>query len=239
LVKVFEMPIFFKNMDIVVPGDIIAQGKNYKIVEGAFRYNDKIISEVLGILYVRENTIKVVPLEGNFYIPKVGDVVIGIVIDYNPVSWSVDIRAPYLARLDASDFLGRPIDPNREEITRYLDVGDVIIGKVAMAERATNPQLIAHGRGLGKITEGKIIAVPPKKVPRILGKNQSMIKMIKEITKSEIKVSNNGFVWIKAKDVKIESAIIRVIRKIIREAHVPGLTERIREILLKSVGSGD
>ncbi len=234
------MPIFVKNMEIVAPGELIAQGKNYKIVEGAYRINDKVYSEFLGILYIREGSIRVVPLQGNFYMPKVGDTVIGIVIDCNPVSWTVNIRAPYLARLDASDFLGKPIDPNKDKITKYMDIGDVVMAKIAVADRVTNPQLIAHGKGLGKITHGKIIAVPPKKVPRILGKDRSMIKMIRDITKAEIRVSNNGYVWIKADNKTVEQLIILAIQRIIREAHLPGLTEKIREMLsskLKDVES--
>lgn len=224
-----------KNMDIVTPGELIAQGKSYKIIEGAYRINDNVYSEYLGILYIREGTIRVVPLQGDFYLPKVGDTVIGIVIDYNPVSWTVDIRAPYLARLDASDFLGKPIDPNRDKIIRYMDIGDVVVAKIAVADRSMSPQLIAHGKGLGKITQGKIIAVPPKKVPRILGKNRSMIRMIREITNAEIKVSNNGYVWINSEDKLIENLIIRAIEIIIREAHLPGLTEKIRGMLAKHV----
>ncbi len=233
------MPIFMKNMEIVTPGELIAQGKNYKALEGVYQINDSIYSQYLGILYIRENSIRVVPLKGNFYVPKVGDIVIGIVIDYNPVSWTIDIRAPYLARLDANDFLGKPIDPNKEKITRFMDVGDVVIAKVAVTDRATNPQLVAHGKGLGKITRGKIIAVPPKKVPRILGKNRSMIKMIREITRAEIRVSNNGYVWIISDNKDIELLIVSAIQKIIRESHLPGLTEKIREMLssqIKKIG---
>jgi len=229
------MPIFIKNMEIVVPGELIAQGKNYRLLEGVYQLDDNIYSQYLGILYVRENSIRVVPLQGNFYIPKIGDTVIGIVIDYNPVSWTIDIRAPYLARLDASDFLGKPIDPNKEKITKYMDIGDVVIAKVAVTDRATNPQLVAHGKGLGKINRGKIIAVPPKKVPRILGKNRSMIKMIREITQAEIKVSNNGYVWIISDNKTIESLIISAIQKIIMEAHLPGLTEKIRDMLSRQI----
>lgn len=229
------MPIFMKSMEIVVPGELIAQGRNYRLLEGVYRLNNNIYSQYLGVLYVHEKSIKVVPLQGDFYIPKVGDIVIGIVIDYNPVSWTIDIRAPYLARLEASDFLGKPIDPNKENITKYMRIGDVVIAKVAIADRATNPQLVAHGKGLGKINRGKIIAVSPRKVPRILGKNRSMINMIREITRAEIIVSNNGYIWILSDDKTVESLVISAIQKIVREAHLSGLTEKIRNMLSKQV----
>lgn len=229
------MPIFFRNMDIVVPGDIIAKGKDYKILEGAFKHNDKVISEVIGIVYIREKTIKVVPLEGRFYIPKVGDIVMGIVIDYSSISWTIDIKAPYVARLDASDFLGHPIDPARDDITKYLNVGDILIAKVAVADRLTHPQLVAHGPGLGRIIGGRIVFVSPQKIPRILGKNQSMIKMIREITKVDIRVCNNGYIWFKTDNEELEKIVIEAIMKIAREAHVSRLTERIRKYLLERI----
>ena len=194
-----------------------------------------IVAEVIGIVYIKDKNIKVVPLEGSYYIPKVGDIIVGKIVDYNPVSWSVDIRAPYLARLEASDYLGRPIDPSRENINRFLDVGDLVIAKVAVTDRSTNPQLVAYGKGLGKITGGKIVYVAPPKIPRILGRNQSMIKMIRDITKADIKVGNNGVIWVKARNKELEELVIGTILKIERESHIPGLTERVREFLVNGM----
>ena len=233
----FIVPIYFKTNDIVVPGDVIAEG-NYEIVQGAYRLGKRIISEVIGILYVREGKIKVVPIEGAYY-PKAGDKVIGKIVDYSIVSWTVDINAPYYARLDANDFFKKPIDPSRVNIKDYLDVGDLVYAEIAVAERATNVQLVANKRGLGKLTEGSIITVNPKKIPRILGKNRAMINMIRELTKSKIVVGNNGIIWIKAPDKKTEVVVIDAIRKIERESHVPGLTERVRRLIMNQLGIED
>ncbi len=228
------MPIFFKNMDIVVPGDLVAEG-NYKIIEGAYRIGQKIYSRFVGVIYIRNGAIKVVPLEGNYYIPKIGDHVIGKIVDYNPVSWQVDIRAPYLAKLDASDFLGRPLDPIKEDITRYLNVGDLIYAKIASAERGAIPSLVARGSNLGKISGGKIVEISPQKVPRVVGRNQSMIKLLQELTKANIKVGNNGLIWIKAKNKQIENILVRAIKKIEKESHIPKLTDRIREFIRREL----
>lgn len=227
------MPIYFKTNDIVVPGDIIAEG-NYTIEQGAYRLGRKIIAEYLGIVYIRENKIRVVPLEGSYY-PKVGDKVIGKIVDYSIVSWSVDINAPYYARLDANDYLSKPIDPSKVDIRSILDVGDVVYAEIIVADRASNVQLAANKRGLGKLEGGILIHVTPKKIPRILGKNRSMINMIKEITNSKIIAGNNGYIWIKAKDRYIENIVVEAIKKIERESHVPGLTERIRDFIQKQM----
>ncbi len=231
------LPIYFKTNDIVVPGDVIAEG-NYDIIQGAYRLGKKIIAEVIGILYVREGKIRIVPVEGAYY-PNAGDKVIGKIIDYSIVSWTVDINAPYYARLDANDFFKKPIDPAKVNIKDYLDVGDLVYAEIAVAERATNVQLVANKKGLGKLSEGAIISVNPKKIPRILGKGKAMINMIRELTKSRIIVGNNGYIWIKAPDKKTEVVIIEAIRKIEREAHVPGLTERVRRYILNKLGIED
>jgi len=227
------LSIYFKNMDVVVPGDVIAEG-DFKIIEGAFREHKKIIASIIGILYFKKNTIRVVPLKGP-YMPKRGDHVIGKIVDCSTVSWSVDIRAPYLGRLDATDYFGKPIDPSREDIRKTLKIGDIIFAKVAVVDRFTNPQLVAHGPALGKLIKGKIVEVEPLRIPRILGKNRSMIKMLREVTKAEIKVGNNGRIWIRSPDPEIEKLLIKVIKKIERESHVPGLTERIRKTLLNEL----
>ena len=44
------MPILFKERDIVVPGEVIAQG-NYKAGDGTFRDNDKIKRRTVGLNY--------------------------------------------------------------------------------------------------------------------------------------------------------------------------------------------
>lgn len=223
------LPIYFKTNDIVVPGDVIAEG-NFKIEQGAYRIGRRIISQYLGVVYIKDNKIKVVPLEGSYY-PKVGDKVIGKIVDYSIVSWSVDINAPYFARLDASDYLNKPIDPSKVDIRSILDVGDTIYAEIVVADRASNVQLVANKKGLGRLDGGILISITPKKIPRVLGKNRSMINMLKELTKARIIAGNNGYIWIKAPNKFIENIVVEAIRKIERESHVPGLTERIRDFI--------
>ena len=230
------MPIYLKNNDIVVPGDIIAEG-NYEVISGAYRIGRKIIADVIGVLYIREGKIKVVPVEGSYY-PTVGDKVIGKVVDYSIVSWSIDIRAPYLARLDANDYFKKPIDPSRFNIKDALDIGDIIFAEVAVAERASNVQLVANKKGLGKLTGGTLIEVNPKKIPRILGKGRVMLNTIIKLTGAKITVGNNGYIWISAPDRKVETVVIDAIKKIERESHVPGLTDRIKKFIMSKLGSG-
>jgi len=78
---------------------------------------------------------------------------------------------------------------------------------------------------------GKIIDVTPSKVPRIIGKQGSMIKMIKEGTGCNIVVGQNGKVWIKGERIEDEVKATEVILKIEQESHTQGLTDTIKSIL--------
>ena len=73
-----------------------------------------------------------------------------------------------------------------------------------------------------------IIKVKPKKVLRVIGKKNTMIDQIKELTKTDIVVGLNGLIWLRGGNIELaEEAIF----KIEREAHTSGLTESIRQYL--------
>ncbi len=58
-----------------------------------------------------------------------------------------------------------------------------------------------------------------------------MITMIKEKTGCRISVGQNGLVWLTGEDPKKELLAVQAIRKIEKESHIPGLTERIKTFL--------
>ncbi len=89
-----------------------------------------------------------------------------------------------------------------------------------------------------KLTGGRIIRVNTHKVPRIIGKQASMVTMIKDSTKCRIIVGQNGLVWIQGTP-EDEIIAVDVIKKIERESHIPGLTDKIKEYLLKVTNKSD
>ncbi len=58
-----------------------------------------------------------------------------------------------------------------------------------------------------------------------------MIKMLKDLTKSNIFVTQNGRIWLKSEDIAYERLLIDAIRKIEKEAHTVGLTDRMSEYI--------
>jgi len=80
---------------------------------------------------------------------------------------------------------------------------------------------------------GRIIEITSSKVPRVIGKQGSMITLIKEKTECKIIVGQNGRVWISGPTPEKEILAVDVINKIEHEAHLDGLTDRIKEYLEK------
>lgn len=177
-----------------------------------------------------------IPLRGT-YNPKPGDKVIGIVTDKNPVKWQLDINSKSFGILKPSNteannqkYGKRP--PRGEQLsTEKLDIGDVLIVKVIQADRLHRPELTTVGKFLGKRHTGKIIEIPPPKIPRIIGRKGSMINLLKKWTKCNIFVTQNGRIWIQGEDIEHERLLIDAIYKIEKEAHTSGLTDRISEYI--------
>ena len=228
--------IYFEDRSIVTPGDLIAEG-DFQIPWSPYYYKfgNKYYSTVTGLLEVKGNAFEVIPLEGNRYFPKVGDTVIGLVEDIEIYGWILDIKAPYSAYLPALSVLGRPVTPG-EDLRRYLNIGDYVVAKIETFDRTINPILSVKGKNLGRITNGVVIDIPPVKVPRVIGKNRSMLDMLTEETGCEIIVAQNGRILANCANKAVEEALITAIRIIERESHIKGLTEKIRKFLREKLG---
>lgn len=219
---------------LVTPGDKLAEG-DYKILTPmtAHKVGNSYYSLVVGLLELntQEKSLKVIPLKGSYY-PRVGDVVIGIVSDVGLTSWELDIRAPFPGVLHAVDYLGRAVNPSKEDLKNFLDVGDVVVGKIDVFDRTRNPVISTKGKGLGKVVNGALVEITPVKVPRLVGKKGSMQSLIESETGCKLIIGNNGRVLVLCEDKQYEDIVIRAIRKIELEAHISGLTDRVKEFIL-------
>ena len=82
-------------------------------------------------------------------------------------------------------------------------------------------------RGLGKIEEGLVFEVNSNKVPRIIGKEGSMIKIIKDNTGCDITVGQNGMVLLKGDSVDAELFAKKAILFVAEKSYMSGLTEEV------------
>ncbi len=221
--------ILVEEKDLVVPGQVVAEG-NYSIDSGIYKQGNKYFSEYVGTFWKNGNKISVRPLKGRYY-PKVGDMVIGLVEDVALTSFTVDIGGPYPAILLVSNATDAQFDPIKDDARKIFKTGDAIRAEIISFDRTRDPQLNTKKEGLGKLVGGRIIEVNPMHVRRIIGRNGSMISLIKEKTETKIIVGHNGRIWIRGEDLKKELLATEAIDKIVREAHVSGLTDRVAEFL--------
>ena len=223
------MPTYFEKKQLVTPGDLLAEG-DYLAGNNTYAEENKVYSSRIGLADCDKKRVNVVALR-SFYFPKVGDVVIGTVLEVGFSGWTVDIKAPYTALLRASDVLSRPFKPQNDELSQVLNGGDLIVAKIASYDRAHDPQLTVGEPGLGKITRGQIIKVTPSKVPRVIGRKGSMISMIKQETGCQIILGVNGVILVTGKNPEDEDLAMAAIQKIEEESHTSGLTDRITHFL--------
>ncbi len=227
--------IFVKPRELVVPGTLLAQGP-FKAGRGTFKEGSRIYSTVVGLVEVRGDLVRVIPLEGP-YIPEVGDSVIGKIVDVKFSGWAVDIGSPYKAGLRVQDATDERIDLMRTDLRKIFDIGDVIYAKIKAYNEINQVDLMTKGmpfRG-GPLRGGQIVEVTPSKVPRLIGKGGSMITMIKKLTSTRIVVGQNGWVWVSGHSSELERLAIAAIMKVNRESHTHGLTDRVKEFLMESL----
>lgn len=236
------MTLLINEKTIVVPGEEIAEGMDYLPAQGTYRQNDKIVAAQLGLVNVNGRLVRIIPLTGR-YIPKAGDTVIGKVVNISFNGWIIDVGYAYEANLSLKEGTTDFVERN-EDLTKYYDFGDIITAKIINVSRSKFIDLTTKEPGLRKLNGGRIIQITPSKVPRVIGKQGSMITMVKDATNCRITVGQNGRVWIQGENSDQEIKAVEAIRMIDEKAHIEGLTEEIKKFLganqpIKSQDNGE
>jgi len=221
------------NREIVVPGELLAEGMGFLPSKGTYRQDKKILAQKLGMISIEGKVIKLIPLSGT-YLPKVGDKIIAKVVDILMSGWRLDIKSAYSAVLtlkDAtSDYIAKGAD-----LTQYFRLGDYVVTKIANITSQKLIDVTMRGPGLRKIQGGRLITINPHKVPRVIGKEGSMVMMIKNATECNIIVGQNGLVWISG-EPENEILAEETVKKIEEESHTAGLTDNVKKFLEKKTG---
>lgn len=214
-----------KERDFVVPGDRIVQSLDYLPGRNSYREGDSIFAKRLGLVSVVNRVVSVIPLAGP-YVPKVGDMVIGEVEEIQSNGWIINISGVYTAYMPLSG-VREYIDTTRSQLSHYYGIGDVLYAKVSGAN-ADSVQVSMQDTRARKFKTGRILTISPAKVPRLIGKEGSMIITIKERTGCRITVGQNGIIWIEGEK---EDLAIEAINLVDREAAYEGLTDKVIKLL--------
>ncbi len=216
---------------VVIPGESIVEGENYLPGENTEKTDGKIISLRYGLAEEQNNLIKVIPLSG-VYNPRRGNIVIGKIENITQNGWIVDISSAESAFLSINEI---PRYVNKDAMEEVFKIDEMVIAKIwSMGKRGID--LSIKSRGLGKIEEGIIFKVNSNKVPRIIGKEGSMIKIIKEKTKCDINVGQNGYILVKGSNVDCELFAKKAIEFVSEKSFINGLTEEIIKWFEKNGG---
>jgi exosome complex component RRP4 len=213
----------------VIPGDVITTGP-LRPEQNVYQDGDRMISTCIGISEIFENSVKVIPLTGG-YMPKTNDLVIGKVIGTSPLSWEFDINSCFVGFLPAQDVFGRDYSPTKDELKQRLDIGDLVVTRIANFDRSRDPLLTVQDRDLGKIDSGELVEISPSKVPRLIGKRGSMIQTIEMATNAVITIGQNGWIVISCENSEGLLKAVEAVKMIDALAHMPNLTERVKDML--------
>ena len=192
--------------------------------EGAKRLGENIISIRFGLAEELGRVIKVIPIFGAF-VPRRNNVIIGRVTDITFYGWLLDIDSASSAFLPIEE---SPRFVNKNEMEQFLAIGDVVSAKI-WSVKSKGIDLTLKGKGLGKLEGGFIFRVIPSRVPRVIGREGSMINLIKDKTGCQITVGQNGWIWIKGDNVDAEIKARKAIEFVTDKVHIEGLTDKVEK----------
>ena len=211
-----------EKRQIVVPGETMVSGNEFLPGDGAYRDGEDVVAGRFGIMNVFGKHVRVVPVSGAYY-PRRGNTIIGTIVDITFNGWLMDFGGAQNAFLPVAEV---PRYVNKNEMREFLDFGETVIVKV-WDVKSRGVDVSMKMRGFGKIEGGMIVSIGANKVPRVIGKEGSMVKMIKNATGCEITVGQNGKVWISGHDTDKEVMAKKIIELIADNVMANGLTERV------------
>lgn len=214
-----------KEKELVVPGEILVKSMEFLPGRNCFREEDSIIAKRTGLVNIDHRVISIIPINSPYF-PREGDMVIGEVLSIQNNGWVVLIDAPHDAFLPLSG-VREYIDTRKTRLSRFYDVGDVIYAKIS-ALQGNSIYLSMQDIKAKKFRGGRLVKINPAKVPRLIGRQGSMIKMIKDSTECRINAGQNGRVWI---DGEVMETCVSAINIIEAESANEGLTDKIASFL--------
>ncbi|MBU0957981.1 MAG: KH domain-containing protein [Nanoarchaeota archaeon] len=211
-----------KKREIVVPGEIIVSGDEFLPGDGTERDGKDIVSKRYGLSDESGRLVKIIPLSGVFTARR-GNVIIGRVSDLTFNGWLVDLGVASNGFLPLAEC---PRYINQNDMAEHFSIDDLMVAKIS-GVKGRGIDLTIKGRGLGKVEKGIIINVNSNKVPRIIGKEGSMISLIKEKSGCDITVGQNGLIWIKGNKIEDEILAKNAIGYIEEKPFIEGLTDKM------------
>ena len=219
--------IHVKDNDIVVPGQLLAEGMSYIPSGKAIRNGESITATVVGKISNKGHVVKVVPLFEK-YAPKRGDKIIGKVVSMNNYGWTLDIGVPVKCELDLREGSHSFIETGK--MSQFFDVGDLIFVEI-IGNRNSTIKVSAKDRLYRRLPSGHLINVDSGLIPRVIGKQGSMINTLKDESGCNVVVGQNGYIYVHCDDVNNVFKVQEAIEYIRTNSDSSGLTEKVKKML--------
>ena len=213
---------------VVLPGELLSK-EDKKIGTGVVKNDEGLFSTHLGLLDEKNNYLRVIPSAGG-YNPKEDDFVIGVVSDTQNTYWRLDIASPYSAILPGREYF-RELRGG-ERLKDLTPVGSTVYVKIKEVTKNKGVFVSMKWRGTKVLNEGLLIEVSPSKIPRIIGKSDSMLSTLNNESECDVIAGQNGVVWISGPIERV-NLVIEAIRYIEKNTHVGGLTDYIKKMIIE------
>jgi len=213
----------------VLPGDFITTAP-LRLHGNVVLEGKRVIATSIGLSDVSDDSVRVISLTG-VYMPKIDDLVIGIIQSISGNSWFANINSCYQGMLLGQDVFGRGSYPTKSEMRDRLDNGDIIFAKIANSDRQREPLISIADKSLGKIDSGELVKISPTKIPRLIGKHGSMIQTIEGSTNATITVGQNGLIVVSCDETNGLLKALTAIRMVDEQAHLVNLTDKVKKML--------
>ncbi|OQE29446.1 hypothetical protein PENSTE_c002G08881 [Penicillium steckii] len=151
---------------IVTPGEVVTSETQWMRGHGTYMnpLSTSIIATVAGTVQVTNKLLSVHPLRAR-YIPEIGDLVVGRIVEVQGRRWKVDVAAPLLAQLPLSainlpgGILRRRTSADELQIRTFFSEGDLVVAEVQSVHQDGSASLHTRSLKYGKLRNGVFLAV--------------------------------------------------------------------------------
>jgi len=198
---------------IVIPGDLVSDQVK-KLGSNVYVENSKIYSSVVGILSQSDSFVSVIPLNGP-YTPFEGDGIIAVVKD--------EMLNGYILEYNSFDdsFLLKSL------LRKELAIGTVVF--IRIKKIADNGSL--EFDNINILPKARVFQTSPVKIPRLIGKNESMLNLFKEYLGGNIVIGKNGWIWYTCENFALAE---RAFSMVVNNSQKSNLTNSMKEFFEKN-----
>ena len=177
---------------LVTPGMAVGPSAGKRAGSGIIAAEDSFVATQLGWLRERNNTVSVDPINAA-YMPRSGDLVVGIVAEVRNNLWFMNINGPFQGLLPMS------LAPWKVEFgaaRQHMGIGDVVLARVQEVDECPNVVLTMKGVGLRRLNQGTVVSVPINHIDRLRGEGNATVQRLRDAADCRIIIGENGRVWI-------------------------------------------